>query len=175
MAWGLSSSATSVHYWLHCAFHSRWLGVLTRCTTAQTVMVPPSDQPHPPGGEAVRDAGQGSCLALYGRPLPIGLCGGTVRPTPVRHQLPGAHLQLLACQPAPHPCLALLGPWPEHLLNSLTQHQIPPQPGSRHFNLAVPADRSGTGGFRHPLCDQQPAREPTLLRGGSKDDEHPAV
>ena len=111
MLYGLGSSHQRllVHYWLHCAFHSAaGCGSFHKVHHQRDRDGAADRQPHPPG--ELRDAGRRELPCPLRRLLSIGP-GGTVRPyTLLRHQLPGAHLQLpwLPTCATFHVC----SPWP---------------------------------------------------------------
>lgn len=123
-----------VHYWLHRAFHSRWLWEFHKVHHSATVMLPPTASRIHLVEKLCEMLVKGSCLALYGG-IFHWLCGGTVRP----YTLFGiSYLVLIFNALAAnlrHTHIWLsFGPRLEHLLNSPAQHQIHHSRDPRHFN-----------------------------------------
>lgn len=136
MLYGLGVFLVSdfVHYWLHRAFHSRWLWEFHKVHHSATVMVPPTASRIHLVEKLCEILTKGSCLALYSG-IFYWLCGGTVRP----YTLFGvSYLVLIFNSLAAnlrHTHIWLsFGPWLEHIVNSPAQHQIHHSRDPRHFN-----------------------------------------
>ena len=123
-----------VHYWLHRAFHSRWLWEFHKVHHSATVMVPPTASRIHLVEKLCEMLAKGSCLALYAGAFHW-LCGGTVRP----YTLFGVSYLVLVFNSLAanlrhtHVWLSF-GPVIEHVFNSPAQHQIHHSRDPRHFN-----------------------------------------
>ncbi|QFI55202.1 sterol desaturase family protein [Aeromonas simiae] len=122
------------HYWLHRAFHSRWLWEFHKVHHSATVMVPPTASRIHVVEKLCEQLVKGTLLALYSGAF-YWLCGGTVSP----YTLFGVgYLVLLFNSLAAnlrhsHVWLSF-GPRIEHIINSPAQHQIHHSRDPKHFN-----------------------------------------
>ncbi|PSJ39204.1 sterol desaturase [Zobellella taiwanensis] len=126
--------ADLVHYWVHRAFHGRWLWEFHKVHHSATVMVPPTASRIHIVEKLAEKLCKGTALALFAG-LFFYLSGGKVS----KYTLFGvSYMTLLFNSLAAnlrhtHVWLSF-GPVIEHLINSPAQHQIHHSRDPRHFN-----------------------------------------
>ncbi|MCC4264060.1 sterol desaturase family protein [Oceanimonas baumannii] len=137
LAYGLGAFLVSdfVHYWVHRAFHGRWLWEFHKVHHSATVMVPVTASRVHIVEKLIEKLCKGAALALFAG-LFFYLSGGKVS----KYTLFGvSYLVLLFNSLAAnlrhsHVWLSF-GPVIEHLINSPAQHQIHHSKDPRHFSL----------------------------------------
>ena len=134
--YGLGAFVVSdfAHYWLHRAFHGRWLWEFHKVHHSATVMVPPTASRIHVMEKLCEMIVKGTLLALYGG-IVYWLCGGEVD----KYTLFGVSYMVLIFNSLAanlrHTHIWLsFGPRIEHILNSPAQHQIHHSRDPKHFN-----------------------------------------
>ncbi|WP_323155144.1 sterol desaturase family protein [Pseudomonas alvandae] len=123
-----------VHYWVHRAFHSRWLWAFHKVHHSASVLVPATASRVHFVEKVAEKLGVVACLGLFAGCF-LYVCGGEVS----RYTLFGVTYlvfifnSLAANLRHTHVWLSF-GPALEHVLNSPAQHQIHHSDAPRHFN-----------------------------------------
>ncbi len=160
-----------VHYWLHRAFHGRWLWEFHKVHHSAIVMVPPTASRIHVVEKLAEHLAKGTVLALYGGAF-FHACGGEID----KFTLFGvSYLVLLFNSLAAnlrhtHVWLSF-GPRIEHLLNSPAQHQIHHSADPRHFNRNFGTNLSLWDWLFGTLYVTTPEPEPLTFGVGPRDGE----
>ncbi|OXY83575.1 sterol desaturase family protein [Oceanimonas doudoroffii] len=137
LAYGLGAFLVSdfVHYWVHRAFHGRWLWEFHKVHHSATVMVPPTASRIHIVEKLIEKLCKGTALALFAG-LFFYFSGGQVS----KYTLFGVSYMVLLFNSLAanlrhsHVWLSF-GPVVEHVLNSPAQHQIHHSKDPKHFSL----------------------------------------
>lgn len=159
------------HYWLHRAFHGRWLWEFHKVHHSATVMVPPTASRIHVMEKLCEMILKGTLLALYAGVV-YWLCGGEVD----KYTLFGVSYMVLIFNSLAanlrHTHIWLsFGPRIEHILNSPAQHQIHHSRDPRHFNRNFGTNLSLWDWMFGTLYVTTPVPESLEFGVGPKDNE----
>lgn len=160
------------HYWLHRAFHCRWLWEFHKVHHSAVVMVPATASRIHVVEKLCETLLKGFCLALFGGAF-FWLCGGTISP----YTLFGvSYLVLIFNSLAAnlrhsHVWLSF-GPKVERFINSPAQHQIHHSRNPRHFNHNFGTNLSVWDWMFGTLYVTTPQPEPLEFGVTPRDNEH---
>ncbi|MCB2254149.1 sterol desaturase family protein [Pseudomonas chlororaphis] len=160
-----------IHYWLHRAFHSRWLWAFHKVHHSAPVLVPATASRVHFVEKIVEKLAVTAALGLYAGAFWYA-CGGEVG----RYTLFGVTYLVfifngLAANLRHSHVWLSFGPWLEHVLNSPAQHQIHHSDAPRHFNKNFAINLSLWDWLFGTLYVTSATPEP--LRFGTGEQDHP--